>query len=285
MGGLRALFMALAVLVVQMPATHAQRAPVRYRPSVGQVGKDAVWVPTPQALVARILTMAKLTSKDFVVDLGSGDGRIVIAAARDFGVRALGIEYDPDMVALSRRNAREAGVAARVKFIQADLFDTDLRHADVVIMYLMPHLLARLRPRLQQLQPGTRLVSLSFGMSDWQPDERVARDGRHAYFWIVPAKVAGDWQLSDERGENIQLALMQQHQFISGLARCEGASVKLRKPALSGAHIRFVIATRWGEKREYVGEVDGDGMRGTFHTASGAGGQWTARRIPDRVVA
>ncbi|HEY9397002.1 MAG TPA: class I SAM-dependent methyltransferase [Burkholderiales bacterium] len=280
MGGLRALFKTLAVRVGQRPAIHVPEAPARYRPAVGQPGKDAVWVPIPQTMITPMLTMAKVTPQDFVVDLGSGDGRIAIAAAVQFGARAMGVEYDADMVALSRHEAHAAGVADRATFIQADLFETDFSGADVITMYLLPQMIERLQLRFLFLRPGTRIVSQTFRMRDWIADARVVKDGRSVYLWVVPAKVAGDWQLSeDERSDCMRLALTQRHQFIDGTAQCGDTSAKLRKSVLSGAHIRFVIATR-GEKREYVGEVDGDSMRGTVHTASGTRGQWIARRVP-----
>ncbi len=280
MAGLRALFMTLAVRVAPRPAIHSIESPTRYRPSVGQPGKDAVWVPMPQMMVAPMLTMAKVTAQDLVFDLGSGDGRIAIAAAADFGARAMGVEYDPELVALSRHEAHTAGVADRATFVQADLFETDFSAADVITMYLLPQMIERLQPRFLSLRPGTRIVSQTFRMRDWIADARVVKEGRCVYLWVVPARVGGEWQMSeDTRGDNTRLALAQRHQFIAGSAQCGDTSVKLRKSVLSGAHIRFVIASR-GEKREYVGEVDGDSMRGTVYTASGTCGQWTARRVP-----
>jgi len=279
---LKALFMALAVPVAQGAVAHAQRAPARYRPSVGQLGKDAVWVPTPEALVARILTMANVTETDRLIDLGSGDGRVVIAAARQFGVRALGIEYDPELVALSRRNAHDAGVAERVKFVEADLFEADLSGADVVAMYLMPHLNMRLRPKLLQLRPGTRVISQSFGMGDWRADAQVMRDGRAAYLWIVPAQVAREWDVThDDGGECMRLTLTQRHQFVAGEAHSDGASLKLRKTRLSGAWISFVVVGAGG-KRAYVGEIDGDRMMGAVDTADGRRVGWSASRRGNR---
>ena len=169
-----------------------------YEPSVGQEGKDVVWVPTPQTLVNKMLDMAKVTPKDFLMDLGSGDGRTVITAAKR-GVRAMGIEYNPDMVELSKRNAQKEGVTDKASFVKADLFETDFSKATVITMFLLPDINLRLRPKILEMKPGTRVVSNTFTMEDWQADETATvTDGCSsswctALFWIVPAKVAGTW--------------------------------------------------------------------------------------------
>jgi 2-polyprenyl-3-methyl-5-hydroxy-6-metoxy-1,4-benzoquinol methylase len=146
-----------------------QQAPSIYEPSVGQKGKDVVWVPTPQVVVDKMLDIAGMTARDYVMDLGSGDGRLVITAAKR-GARALGIEYNPDMVELARRNAEKAGVAGRAKFVKADLFETDFSEATVITMFLLPDINLRLRPKLLRLKPGTRIVSNTFTMAEWKPD-------------------------------------------------------------------------------------------------------------------
>ncbi len=168
-----------------------------YEPSVGQQGKDVVWVPTPQALVDKMLDMAKATPRDYVIDLGSGDGRTVITAAKR-GIRALGIEYEPQMVELSRRNAQKEGVADRAQFMKADIFETDFSKASVITMFLLPVLNLKLRPQILDLKPGTRIVSNSFDMAEWEADETAILDSSNgcegyctARLWIVPAKVAG----------------------------------------------------------------------------------------------
>jgi len=196
----------------------AQRAPSAYEPEVGQPGKDVVWVPTPQAVVDKMLDMARVTPKDFVIDLGSGDGRTVITAAKR-GAHAMGVEYNPDMVELARNNARAAGVTERVEFVQADLFETDLSKATVITMFLLPDINLKLRPKLLGLKPGTRIASNTFTMGDWQPDMKQtveACDGSWctALFWIVPARVAGQWKLP--QGE---LTLKQSFQVLSGTLR------------------------------------------------------------------
>ena len=163
-----------------------------YEPYVGQEGKDVIWVPTQDKLVEAMLDMAKVTPADFVMDLGSGDGRIVIAAAKR-GARALGIEYNPDMVELSKRKAKEAGVSDKASFVKADIFESDLSRATVITMYLLPNLNLKLRPALLELRPGTRIVSHDFTMGDWEADETISADAATAHLWIVPAKVDGLW--------------------------------------------------------------------------------------------
>lgn len=164
-----------------------------FRPEVGQAGKDVIWVPTPDSLVKAMLTVADVKSSDYVVDLGAGDGKIAIAAGRDFGARAHGIEYNPDMVALARRNAQRAGVADRVTFAQGDIFQSDFSNATVVTLYLLPSLNEKLRPTLLKMKPGTRIVSNSFTMGDWEPEQSINTDDGSGYFWIVPADASGRW--------------------------------------------------------------------------------------------
>ena len=180
----------------QKPASETQKP---YEPQVGQGGKDVVWVPTPQALVDKMLDIAKLTPQDFLMDLGSGDGRTVITAAKR-GSRALGIEYNPDMVELSKKNAAAAGVTDKATFAKADLFETDFSKAQVITMFLLPSINIKLRPKILDLKPGTRIVSNSFNMEDWEADQTETISGDctswcTALLWIVPAKVEGSWQL------------------------------------------------------------------------------------------
>ena len=234
-----------------------------YEPQVGQGGKDVVWVPTPQALVDKMLDMAKVTPADFVMDLGSGDGRTVITAAKR-GARAMGIEYNPEMVELSKKNAAAAGVADKATFMKADLFETDFSKAQVITMFLLPQINMKLRPTILNLKPGTRIVSNTFTMEDWAADETqtINEDCTSwctALLWIVPAKVEGVWQMP--QGE---LKLMQQFQVISGSLGPESlADAKLR-----GNEISFKAGSD-----TYSGTVDGNTMRGT-----GSRGAWTATR-------
>ncbi|HEX7054677.1 MAG TPA: class I SAM-dependent methyltransferase [Burkholderiales bacterium] len=216
-----ALFFACSSAVL---AQATQEADSAFKPMVGQEGKDVVWVPTPQALVDKMLDMAKVTSKDYVMDLGSGDGRTVITAAKR-GARATGIEYNPEMVKLSQANARKEGVADRTAFVKADLFETDLSKATVITMFLLPDINLKLRPKLLKLKPGTRIVSNTFTMGDWKPDETGSPnncDGSWctALLWIVPAQVAGTYKTP--HGE---LTLKQHFQMLSGTLRSGGKTV------------------------------------------------------------
>ena len=210
-------------LVGLAPVLHAQPAASAtkdYQPMVGQAGKDVVWVPTPDEVVEKMLDMAQVTDKDTVVDLGSGDGKIAIAAARR-GAKARGVEFNPDMVALSKRNANAARV--KVDFRQGDIFKTDFRDADVVTLYLLPDLNVKLRPTLLKMKPGTRVTSHSFQMGDWEPDETATVGSRTAYLWKVPAQLQGQWQVSIDGKPGPVLSLQQQYQKLQGTATLAGA--------------------------------------------------------------
>ena len=215
-------------------AAQAQPAKQEFKPEVGQEGKDVIWVPTPQELVEKMLDMAKVTPQDYVIDLGSGDGRTVITAAKR-GAKALGIEYNPDMVELSKRNAAKEGVSDKATFMKADLFEADLSQAQVITMFLLPDINLKLRPKLLNLKPGTRVVSNSFTMGEWQADETAnVKNGCAsyctAYLWIVPAKVDGTWQLP--QGE---LTLKQTFQMVSGTLKTGNnvaAAQTARSPAI-----------------------------------------------------
>ena len=228
----------------------AQKAPA-YEPSVGQEGKDVVWVPTPQSLVDKMLDMAKVTPKDFLMDLGSGDGRTVITAAKR-GVRALGIEYNPDMVELSKRNAAKEGVSERAQFMKADLFETDFSKATVITMFLLPDINLKLRPKILDLKPGTRIVSNTFTMGDWEADQTDSPGGCDsswctALLWIVPAKAAGTHKIPP--GE---LTLKQQYQMLSGTLRTtEGRTVPV-EGRVRGEEVSFKAGGR-----DYRGRMNG----------------------------
>ncbi|HWL03802.1 MAG TPA: class I SAM-dependent methyltransferase [Xanthobacteraceae bacterium] len=230
-----------------------------FKPQVGQRGKDVIWVPTPQALVDRMLDMARVTVDDFVIDLGSGDGRTVITAAKR-GVKAMGIEYNPDMVELSTRNAAKEGVSDKASFVKADLFETDFSQASVITMFLLSDINLRLRPKILDMKPGTRIVSNTFDMGDWKSDDMVqAREGCtsycRAYFWIVPAKVEGNWKIPD--GE---LSLEQSYQFVTGTLKAGGKSLPV-EGRLRGDQFTF----KAGET-EYTGTVSGDTIEGVSKT-------------------
>lgn len=240
-----------------------------FEPVVGQAGKDVVWVPTPPELVERMLDLAKVTPQDFVVDLGSGDGRNVIAAARR-GARSLGVEYNADLVALSTRTAAAAGVADRASFVQGDMFQADISKASVLALFLLPSNMFDLREKFLSLRPGTRIVANTFGVEGWEPDERTTltqcTQWCTALLWIVPARAAGDWQTTQGL-----LVLDQEYQNVTGaLAGRPVADGRLR-----GDEIRFAVGDA-----QYVGRVRDDAMEGTV-TTGGKQAAWRAtRRTP-----
>ena len=247
----------------------AQTQPAKeYQPEVGQEGKDVIWVPTPQLLVEKMLDVARVTPQDYVIDLGSGDGRTVISAAKR-GARALGVEYNPDMVELSKRNAAKEGVSDKAAFMKADLFESDLSQATVITMFLLPDINMKLRPRILDLKPGTRIVSNSFTMGAWSADQIVTADDDCvsycvAYFWIVPAKIEGTWQLP--QGE---LTLIQTFQMISGTLKSGGNAMLVINGRLEGNRITFTAGDG-----EYVGRVSGNVMEGSVSS----GGSWKGTR-------
>ncbi|MET0185219.1 MAG: class I SAM-dependent methyltransferase [Achromobacter sp.] len=268
-----ALIASLALAAVPL-AAHAQaqaQAPAAastagYNPTVGQNGKDVVWVPTPQVLVEKMLDIAKVTPKDYLIDLGSGDGRTVITAAKR-GLTAKGIEYNPDMAELARANAAKEKVKDRATFSTADLFETDLSKADVITMFLLPSINEKLRPKILDLKPGTRIVSNSFRMGDWQPDQsETVTDGCTNYctalLWIVPAKVDGTWQVGGQ-----PLTLTQNFQVLSG---------KLGDAAISDARVNGTQIMFTVNGVRYTGTVNGKSIKGS--KAGTATGDWTASR-------
>jgi SAM-dependent methyltransferase len=242
----------LAVFSALALAQAVQKSPP-YTPDEGQEGKDVVWVPTPQALVDQMLDMGKVSASDYVIDLGSGDGRTVITAAKR-GARALGIEYNPEMVALARYNAEQAGVAGRASFVKADLFETDFSQATVISMFLLPEINLKLRPKLLKLKPGTRIVSNTFTMGEWQEDESVTVTSEEgctsswctALLWIVPARVAGIHKTA--QGE---LILNQEFQMLTGTLRTQGRTLAV-KGIVSGEEVVFTAGGR-----EYRGKLNG----------------------------
>jgi SAM-dependent methyltransferase len=281
-------FPLLATFLVLLLAAHAaltqqaQQAPSgssEYTPTVGQPGKDVIWVPTPDALVERMLQMAVVGSRDYVIDLGSGDGRTVIMAAQKFGARALGIEYNPEMVALSIRKAEEAGVSHKAKFIEADIFESDFNEATVITMYLLPRLNLKLRPILLELRPGTRLVSHAFDMEDWEPDEKATVEDRNAYLWIVPAKVAGNWDLkiATDRGEETwTLTMEQEFQMLTGRLRFPDGSSDSVDGRVRGPEFRLDLIAVDGSQRQIEGRALGNRLAGTLRDQGGKSRVWSA---------
>ena len=258
-------------LFVVMGFAPGQAAEGEFQPQVGQEGKDVVWVPTPQALVDKMLDMAKVTPKDYVIDLGSGDGRTVITAAKR-GARALGIEYNPEMVELSQRNAAKEGVSDKATFMKADLFESDFSQATVITMFLLPEINLKLRPKILDMKPGTRVVSNSFTMGEWV-DDQTATIGNGcaswctAHLWIVPAKVEGTWRLA--QGE---LTLKQEFQMISGTLKSGGNTTQITAGRLRGNEISFTAGGM-----QYSGRVDGNTMGGTAKSRASTS-KWNATR-------
>ena len=247
-------------------------------PRQGLAGKDVIWLPTPESLVERMLTMAQVGARDVVYDLGSGDGRMVIAAARR-GARAVGVEFNPELVAFSERRATAQGVARHARFVQGDIFETDFKEATVVTLYLLSTLNLRLRPTLLEMRAGTRVVSHAFSMDDWAPDEVSRAEGRTAYLWIVPAAVEGSWRLALQGGPSFDVALTQRFQKIEGTVALGAIEAGLREPVLRGDAIRFGFVDQDALWYELSGSVSADRMSGTYRTTRGKGG-WTAVRQP-----
>ena len=280
-----ATFAAVAALAAFALPAAAQNATKEkeYTPQVGQEGKDVIWVPTPQALVEKMLDMAKITPKDIHYDLGSGDGRTVITAAKR-GVSAVGVEYNPDMVKLSERAAAKEGVADKAKFIHGDIFQTDFSHATVLTLYLLPSLNVKLRPTILKMKPGTRVVSHAFSMDDWQPDQTENVEGRTAYLWIVPAPVEGTWRWSVSPGQKeTELVLRQQYQNVEGLVRLDNGKMgQLRNVKLRGDQISFSVHELTGStstvRRDYTGRVSGNTLQGSFKIGDGSEVKWAATR-------
>ena len=267
----------LLVLLLTAPAYALQdqgnfKKP-RYIPRVGQAGKDVIWVPTPDELVEKMLWAVQVTPDDLVIDLGSGDGRLVIAAAR-MGAAARGVEYNPEMVELSRENAREAGVSDRVSFIHADIFEYDFSDATVVTMFLLPSLNVKLRPKLLRMKPGTRIVSNAFAMGDWIPDYKATISENPtgwdtALVWVVPARVEGKWEFRE--GE---LVIRQEFQKFFGTYSTPEKTTNISGGTLYGDSITFSIN---GE--DYTGHVTGENTMEGVVTSGRISKEWIAVRV------
>ena len=240
-----------------------------YAPKLGQMGKDVMWLPTRDELVTQMLTAAQVSPEDEVVDLGAGDGKIAIAAARQFGARAWGIEYNKDLAALAQRNAEKAGLAGRVRIVLGDIFKEDFSRASVVTLYLLEELNEQLRPTLLGMRPGTRVVSNTFGMGDWEPDQVIQVGSNTGYYWKVPAQVAGQWSVRglDRRGP-VRLALTQRHQRVDGTLATAAAHGQLTQPLLGtridGADLHFSFVKEDGQLQAVQVRVQGDTMTGQW---------------------
>ena len=269
----RALGLCVLFLAVAASPVWAQTAPAPYEPKMGQQGRDVVWIPSPQDMVEKMLDMARVTPRDYVIDLGSGDGRNVIGAARR-GARALGVEYNPDLVALSRRAAAAAGVADKAVFVQGDMFAADISDATALILFLIPSNLEKLAPKFLDLKPGTRIVSNTYEIGGgWEPDDTDALKPCATwcvgYLYIVPAKVAGTWRL--QQGE---LTLEQAFQRISGTYDAHGIRLPIENGLLRGNEIHFTV-----NAVHYSGRVSGDAIEGVAKGRTTS--TWTARRSRD----
>ncbi|MBM3529837.1 MAG: methyltransferase domain-containing protein [Alphaproteobacteria bacterium] len=268
MRGVRSLAIQIVIGVLTFSALPVVQAPA--------LDRAAPFIATPYATVKRMLEIAGVKTGELVADLGSGDGRIPIAAAKDFGARGLGIELNPHLVERSRANAERAGVSDRVTFLQQDLFKTDLREIDVLTMYLLQEVTVTLQPQiLAQMRPGARVVSHAFPMGGWEPDA-VYRSGR-IYLWVVPAHAAGRWSVHDP-AETFTLRLDQTFQKIAGTADFGGRSEPIRHAVLKGAEFSFEVAVG-GQTRRYRGTIEADTIQGTSET-----GPWRATRLERAAV-
>lgn len=257
-----------ALNVVSGGALAQTSAPAQnFEPQVGQRGKDVIWVPTPQALVDRMMQMAKVTPKDYVIDLGSGDGRTVITAAK-LGAKAHGIEFNPDMVELSKRNAAKEGVGGKATFVQGDIFESDFSQATVITLFLLSGLNLKLRPILLNMKPGTRVVSNTFDMGDWQADQAVEAQGEctsycRAFLWIIPAKVEGTWRMGES-----ELILRQTYQMLAGTINTGNVVAPITAGRLDADRITFTAGGK-----EYTGVMKGNTIEGSV-----AGAPWQATK-------
>ena len=260
------------------PATSsAQPGPAR--PEFGQASKDSVWVPTPERMIRRLLQMADTTQNDVVIDLGAGDGRIPIYAAKHFGARGIAVELEENLVRVAREAAASQGVAHQVRVIRQDLFEADLSTATVVALYISPGAMQRLKPRLLGLRPGTRIVSHQFDLGDWEPDERIEVEGRKGYLWVVPAAVEGEWRVSIQ-GQDFRLRVERQHQSLSAFAERDGKKLQVLGARLRGDEVAFSAFDRDGEARSYTGRLVDGRLVGEARAWDGAKSlRWSAVRL------
>ena len=234
-----------------------------YKPQVGQEGKDVIWVPTPEGLIDKMLEAAKVSDKDTLFDLGAGDGIIAITAARKYGAKSVGIEYNPEMAQFARRKVAEAGMTDKVKIITGDIFQEDFSAATVVTLYLMPHLNIKLRPILLKMKPGTRVVSNTFTMGEWEPDETVFDQHWKGYFWVVPAQIEGAWVMTGMEGGPLRLNISQSFQNIGGTLTRGGQTLTLLGAKLRGDEVKFQYITPDRKVHAFSGRLEGRRLTGT----------------------
>lgn len=260
---MRTISLALAFTLGTVASAQEPQKP--FQPVSGQAGKDVVWVPSPPAMVNKMLEMAGVTPRDLVMDLGSGDGRNIIAAAK-LGARAIGVEFNPDMVTLSRKLAADAGVSDKAQFIEGDMYAADISQASVLALFLLPVNLNKLAPKFLDMTPGSRIVGNTFGIDGWEPDERVSLDQSsdcsswcEVLLWIVPAKAAGTWKMT-----NGTMTLTQEYQMIKGSITVDGTTYSVANTAVKGAEISFIAGGF-----TYTGKVNGNQIDGTITTPAG----------------
>jgi SAM-dependent methyltransferase len=271
------LVLSTTALVLGLTATHvsAQTAygtPMgddKYQPSVGQSGKDVIWVPTNDAVADAMLKAANVGPNDLVFDLGAGDGKIAIAAAKNYGARSVGIEYNKDMAELATRNAERAGVSDKVKIIHGDIFVEDFSKANVLTMYLLPDLNLKLRPTILKMAPGTRVATNSFNMGDWEPDQVIGTGYTQGYFWVVPGNAAGKWSIKGiDGGQGDVLELTQRYQKVGGTFTIKGKSQPILGGVLTGNRLKFSFVDQNGQSRIFDVEIKGNALTGNVHENS-----------------
>lgn len=284
LAALTALIAAFAGGFWQMAAAQEPQAAAvtTFTPELGMPGKDVIWLPTSDALMRAMLDAAQVKPGELVIDLGSGDGRIPIAAARDYGARARGIEYNPDLVRLSRENAAKAGVAHKVEFIEGDIFKIDWSAADVLTLYLLPELNLQIREDVLAMKPGTRVVSNAFAMGDWKADRVLKIEGRTAYFWVVPANLSGVWRVRIPGRAGVTLTLDQKHQAIlSATARRGGRTIAVESATVSGPELTLSLVGL-GDDLSVRARLENGVLRGEARTPSGQVFPLTAHRRSNR---
>lgn len=259
------LAVALAVNPVFAQSTESTKlGDEKYEPRVGQSGKDVIWVPTNDAVADAMLKAANVKPTDLVYDLGAGDGKIAIAAAKNFGATAVGIEYNKEMAELATRNTQRAGVADKVKIINGDIFVEDFSKATVVTMYLLPDLNLKIRPTILKMAPGTRIVTNSFNMGDWEPDDKVGTGYAQGYFWVVPGNAAGKWSIKGVEGSQqpVTLELTQRYQRVGGTLNIYGKPQPILGGTLTGNRLKFSFLDQSNQSRIVDVTLNGNELSG-----------------------